>query len=864
MRNPHYSLRPQSGRHPSWAKNGETEKGHFTPVRNYLPGIAAHTAAVGPKRARGSVTNTGFDLRKRIPLTRSAAFCAAPPFKQPYRKTFRCDPGQAGTSKLLDLYLGAGLFELLLDRGGLVLVDAFLDGLRSAIHEVLGFFQTQASDFADCLDHVDLVAANIREHHGEFRLLFRRCRAARCCPAARRHNRGRRCRDAKGLFHLLHQVGRFQQRQPLDFIQDRIDFRHDSFFSSQFYKLNLLGCFRSRFSTWCRTGPAGPKLVGLDGFADGYRKVTRQRVQGHGDALCRSVHQEHDLADQLLLRRQIRKPLNLRDGNHAALDHTGLELKRRDVFGNLGERLGQGDRVSRGVGDRIRPAQVLEQVLGGGTRAGTLRERVLHHLVLAARGLHGAAELGVVFDGDALKGRENHRRYFRELGLELVEILLLFAAILHHFAPVAPHAPLRGGGHRFHFGQVDGDAWTHGRGQCDFLHVLALGRGRLGFHHGLDYRVGVLRKLRGVKLDLADRAVNNPGLVHTEFHFAGLYFLDRPGNLESHRAGLRVGHQAARAEHFAELSGGAHHVRRGDYRVVICPAFHDFLHDFIAADEIRPSFLRFANFFTARNHQHTHGFAESIGQTHGAADDLVGMLRVYAQINCQLDSFVELGMMRFLQHLGGFAELIRARLHQLAGLFHVLARLLCHSFYLFDLVAPELLGFHDFQAHVARRTHYRAHCGLQVGGIEIDKFNLRDFLDLLLRDLADFVAVRLGGTLRDVGGAFQQHRRRRRLQDEGEGAVGVDRHQHRENHPVRIIAGLRVALLAEIHDVQAVRTECGAHRRRRSCLARRQLQLNGCLNLLCHYSLPSIPIFGLARYVTEAIPVDVLRLSFGS
>jgi len=60
--------------HPFWAKYGETEKGHFTAVRNDLPEIAAHTAAGGPKRARGFVTSTGFDLRTRIPLTRSARF----------------------------------------------------------------------------------------------------------------------------------------------------------------------------------------------------------------------------------------------------------------------------------------------------------------------------------------------------------------------------------------------------------------------------------------------------------------------------------------------------------------------------------------------------------------------------------------------------------------------------------------------------------------------------------------------------------------------------------------------------------------------------------------------------------------------
>src|SRR5580700_376261 len=35
--------------------------------------------------------------------------------------------------------------------------------------------------------------------------------------------------------------------------------------------------------------------------------------------------------------------------------------------------------------------------------------------------------------------------------------------------------------------------------------------------------------------------------------------------------------------------------------------------------------------------------------------------------------------------------------------------------YPFDPLAPELLGFHDFQAHVARRTHYRAHRGVQIG-----------------------------------------------------------------------------------------------------------------------------------------------------
>ena len=42
---------------------------------------------------------------------------------------------------LLDLDLGSGVFELLLDRGGFILVDALFHCLRSAVDQILGFFQ---------------------------------------------------------------------------------------------------------------------------------------------------------------------------------------------------------------------------------------------------------------------------------------------------------------------------------------------------------------------------------------------------------------------------------------------------------------------------------------------------------------------------------------------------------------------------------------------------------------------------------------------------------------------------------------------------------------------------------------------------
>src|SRR5258708_1613749 len=100
-------------------------------------------------------------------------------------------------NQLLDLDLGAGLFELLLDRSGFVLVDAFLDGLRSAITGSLGSLRARPGDFAARFNDVVLVAANVRKPDGEFRLLSPRRRAARARPpAARRDHRGCRRGDA--------------------------------------------------------------------------------------------------------------------------------------------------------------------------------------------------------------------------------------------------------------------------------------------------------------------------------------------------------------------------------------------------------------------------------------------------------------------------------------------------------------------------------------------------------------------------------------------------------------------------------------------------------------------------------------------
>src|SRR5512134_2069981 len=92
-------------------------------------------------------------------------------------------PGLAGVGspvlapsreRLLDLDLGADLFELLLDRGRLLLGDTLLHDLGGSVHEVLGLLEAEAGDLAHDLDHVDLLVARAHEVNRELGLLLGR------------------------------------------------------------------------------------------------------------------------------------------------------------------------------------------------------------------------------------------------------------------------------------------------------------------------------------------------------------------------------------------------------------------------------------------------------------------------------------------------------------------------------------------------------------------------------------------------------------------------------------------------------------------------------------------------------------------
>src|SRR6202011_940585 len=121
-------------------------------------------------------------------------FCVRRTPGQPRRTPFAWSRSRAATgfARLLQLDLGASLLELGLDLLGLVLVHAFLDRLRRAFDEVLGFLEAQAGDGADFLDDFDLLLAGGGKNDRELGLFLGRSSggAATSGPCNRNGGRG--------------------------------------------------------------------------------------------------------------------------------------------------------------------------------------------------------------------------------------------------------------------------------------------------------------------------------------------------------------------------------------------------------------------------------------------------------------------------------------------------------------------------------------------------------------------------------------------------------------------------------------------------------------------------------------------------
>ena len=142
------------------------------------------------------------------------------------------------TSHLLELDLGAGLFELLLDVLGVGLGDAFLEVLGRALDQVLRLLEAEARDLADDLDDVDLVGAGFLEVDGELGLLLGR--SGRSGRSGRRpaSDGNRSSLDAPLVLEGLDEVCDLDDRQVREVVDDLVLVR--SAMSFLRYRIELL------------------------------------------------------------------------------------------------------------------------------------------------------------------------------------------------------------------------------------------------------------------------------------------------------------------------------------------------------------------------------------------------------------------------------------------------------------------------------------------------------------------------------------------------------------------------------------------------------------------------------------------------
>src|SRR2546430_3973346 len=92
--------------------------------------------------------------------------------------------------RLFHFYGSPSISELLPYGLRFFLGDTLFHCFWRAIHQVLGFLQAQAGDFAYRLDYIDLIGANVLQNDAELGLLFRRSRCC-CSTAPSHHHRGR-------------------------------------------------------------------------------------------------------------------------------------------------------------------------------------------------------------------------------------------------------------------------------------------------------------------------------------------------------------------------------------------------------------------------------------------------------------------------------------------------------------------------------------------------------------------------------------------------------------------------------------------------------------------------------------------------
>src|SRR5579871_6605031 len=629
-------------------------------------------------------------------------------------------PSQFRTSRtevtqLLQFDARAGLFELRLDRVGLVLGDALLDRLRSRVDEILRFLQPEARDGADDLDHLDLLAAGLGEDNVERRLLLGRVAATATCGRARSRDGDRSSGgDAPLLFDLVLQLDELEYGHLPELVEDGVNshvlvllfgfggrlgslrtrfvdalrFRVVTldrgglcgvrlgvacdrllFGSRLFLRRRRLGRFRDRFRCSVLTAEL------LDAGVDQPDEVLQRSVEERGERAERRDDRAEHLAAEHLRRRQRGEALDLGRRHRAAGHDAAADLENLRLARGVCERLRGRDHIAVGLDerDRRRALEEREECVGSRGLGRAARERVLRHRELRAALDELRAErvdlrhrqAAIVGDEQRVRGLEARGQLFDDV-LFLFFLHLTSAGLLFsqgELPAVSGGLRLRGNCSRllrlvFQFLdeparllRIEPNAGAHRARERDLPDVAALCGGRLRPDDLVQHRRVVLDERARLEALLADGDVDVRAAVGAVLELAGLRLGDSLGDVHRHRAGLRVRHETARAEDAAEAADVPHLVRRGDRDVEVGETFLDPLREIGGTDDVGAGLLRLARLVALGEDGDAHLLAAAVREHERAAQLLVGVADVEPEAEVHLDRLVELRAVHLLEEL---------------------------------------------------------------------------------------------------------------------------------------------------------------------------------------------------------------------
>ena len=139
--------------------------------------------------------------------------------------------------------------------------------------------------------------------------------------------------------------------------------------------------------------------------------------------------------------------------------------------------------------------------------------------------------------------------------------------------------------------------------------------------------------------------MDDVGLVETVLDLTSLGLLNSLGNVHRYGTSLRVRHQALRTKHAAQTAYNAHHVRGSDNYVELKEVLLlDALHQVLCTNDVCACSQSLVSLCALSEYSNANLLAGAVGQNDSAANLLVSVTGVNAQLYVQLDGLIELSL----------------------------------------------------------------------------------------------------------------------------------------------------------------------------------------------------------------------------